>query len=287
MNDKVWTIKEILSWTTQYFSDKSIDSPRLTAELLLSNVLNKDRIHLYINFFQPLNREELKQFKELIKRRINGEPVAYIIGEKEFWSLNFKVDKNVLIPRPETEVLIENISEFISKDENIKILEIGTGSGNIATALAHEHKNIEVFAVDISFDALNIAKKNISLNNVTSNVYLINGDIFQGIRKYPNFDFIISNPPYIKEKDIETLQKEIKDYEPLSALNGGKDGLFFYGKILSKAKDFLKDSGMVFFEFGEENQGEEIKKIMLDFNYKHIVIKNDYSNTPRVIYCSK
>jgi release factor glutamine methyltransferase len=286
MNEKIWTINEILLWTTKYFSEKNIDAPRLTAELLLAKTLSKDRLYLYTNYSQPLNKNELAFFKQLITKRVSGEPTAYILGEKEFWSLKFKVNKNVLIPRPETEVLIEIVNEHIEDNPNFYILEIGTGSGNIPAAISYENKNVKIFSVDISFKALNIAKYNIKANNLDMNIALINSSLLSPFKKCKRFDILISNPPYIKDSDIGLLQNEIKNFEPLTALKAGSDGLFFYKQILTESRNYLKENGKIFFEFGKKEQGNEIKKIMLDLGYKNIVIKNDYSNTPRVIYCS-
>ncbi len=285
MNKKIWTIKELILWSYDYFKDKNIDSPRLTAELLLAKTLQKDRIYLYTNFDKPLTKEELSQYKTLIKRRVAGEPTAYIIGEKEFWSLNFKVDKSTLIPRPETEVLIECILDSINEpSKEIAILELGTGCGNIAISLAKELKNAIIISVDISFNALKIALFNKKKHNL-KNVFFLNSNMLDGIKFNNYFDILVSNPPYIKSSEIEQLQREIKNYEPLSALDGGANGLKFYKTILSNGKDILKTGGELFLEFGDTTQGEEIKKIALENNYNSIEIINDYSNSPRVFHC--
>ena len=288
MTEKIWTIKEIIFWTKNYFENNKIDSPRLTAELLLSKAINKDRISLYTNFDKPLNKEELKKYKSLIKRRIKGEPTAYILGEKEFWSLNFKVSKDTLIPRPETEILIEKTIEYAKTlEKRIKILEIGTGCGNIAIALAKELENVFIISIDINFKALEIANINIKNHNVKDKVFLVNSNIFNSLKNKNFFDILVSNPPYIDSREINNLQVEIKDFEPLLALDGGVNGLVFYEKMLLTAKFFLNNRGKIFFEFGTDIQAEKISTIAKMNNYREIKIFNDYSNLPRVFSCSK
>ena len=282
---EIWTIRKILSWTTDYFKEKGIDSPRLTAELLLSKTLNKPRLYLYTNFNQPLNRDELLNFKNLIKKRVNGEPTYYIIGEKEFWTFKVKVNEHVLIPRPETEVLIEHVLIYAKKlkHNKVNILEIGTGSGNIAIALSKElSNNTAILSIDKSIEALKVAKENILMNNV-ENINIVNGDIATPLKMKRYFDIIVSNPPYIKTDDLDGLQREIKEYEPIVALNGGKEGMFFFEKIIHVASEILKKSGKIFFEFGEKEQGEKIEQLLKERGFENIEIYKDYADSPRVI----
>jgi len=288
MNDKVWTIKDILLWTTDYFIEKGVESPRLNSEILLSHILNFDRVSLYTNYSRPLSKDELYRYRELIKRRANREPAAYILNRKEFWSIPLKVNRNTLIPRPETEIVVESVNEFIKKsgyNRIVNILEVGTGSGNIPIAIASENKNVNIFSVDISFESLKIAYQNVVENNFDDKIFLINGDIVSSIKFKKFFDIILSNPPYIKTSDIQNLQREVKDFEPLSALDGGSDGLFFYRKILQNSKELLAEGGTVIFEFGDAQQSLDIEKIMVDIGFKNFIIKNDYSGLPRVIRC--
>ncbi len=288
MNDKVWTIKDILLWTTDYFIEKGVESPRLNSEILLSHILNFDRVSLYTNYSRPLSKDELYRYRELIKRRANREPAAYILNRKEFWSIPLKVNRNTLIPRPETEIVVESVNEFIKKsgyNRIVNILEVGTGSGNIPIAIASENKNVNIFSVDISFESLKIAYQNVVENNFDDKIFLINGDIVSSIKFKNFFDIILSNPPYIKTSDIQNLQREVKDFEPLSALDGGSDGLFFYRKILQNSKELLAEGGTVIFEFGDAQQSLDIEKIMVDIGFKNFIIKNDYSGLPRVIRC--
>jgi release factor glutamine methyltransferase len=281
---KIWTIKEILTWTCNYFKEKNIDAPRLTAEILLAKALQKSRLYLYTNFSQPLNKKELSRYKALITRRAKGEPTSYITGEKEFWSLTFKVNKHVLIPRPETEILVEKITDYFKNNKkNLKILEMGTGSGNIAVAIAKELENSTVYTVDKSFNALKTAIENIKKHNCIENIHVINCNLDSCLKNIRIFDAIVSNPPYITNKEFEQLQTEIKKFEPLSALVCGDDMLFFYKKIIKSAQNILKKKGMLFLEFGTPGQGEKINELLKSSGFGDIKIFNDYSKTPRVI----
>ena len=287
MNDHIWTIKELILWTKNYFTDKNIDSPRLTAELLLAKTLQKNRISLYTNFDKPLTKEELAKYKKLIKRRINGEPTAYILGEKEFWSLNFKVNQHTLIPRPETEILVEKVVEYAkSLNRRINILDIGTGCGNIAISIAKELKNAFIVSVDLSFDALKTASLNKEILKVNNQVFFINADVLEPFKNSNIFDILVSNPPYIKSRDIEKLQTEIKCFEPKLALDGGSEGMKFYEKIFNYAKKVLKNNSKIFFEFGETEQSRKLSEMAVEYGYKDIAIINDYSNSPRVFSCT-
>jgi len=281
--NKIWTILDLINWATGYFKEKEIDSPRLTAELLLSHTLKINRIQLYTNYSKPLNQEELKTFKNLIKRRIAGEPTQYIIEKKEFWSLEFYVNKNVLIPRVETEFLVERVYEFLkNKKEAKNILEIGTGSGNVVISLAKEFPDKNFYSVDISYEALKVAKYN-SLNHDCNNVFLLAGDLFKPIKKNKLFDCIISNPPYIKTSEMNKLSIEVKEFEPEIALNGGEDGMFFYYSILSDIDTYMTNKGAVFFEIGDYNQGKKIVDFLQEKKTCNASILNDYSDNPRVV----
>ena len=281
---KIWTIKDILSWTTKYFSEKDIDAPRLTAELLLAKSLKKERLYLYTNFSKPLNREELADYKALIVRRGKGEPTAYITGEKEFWSLTFKVNENVLIPRPDSEIIVEKVIEtYKNVNEQLLLLDVGTGSGNISVALAKELENVKIITTDISFNALTVALENIKTHSLLNKISIVNGDLFSHIKFKKFFNVIVSNPPYISEEEFENLQREVKDFEPKRALYGGEDGLMFFKKILDDSKKVLKREGMLFLEFGVPEQGEKISALMKFHGYSDIKIYEDYSGKPRVI----
>ena len=244
----------LLRWSTTILKDHQIENPRLNAELLLAHSLNLSREELYVRLRRELKEGHKEALERLVQRRISGEPLQYILGHQEFWSINFKVDPRVLIPRPETELLVEQCLSILSEkafEQNPSVLEIGTGSGAIAVALANEVKNIVLIATDISRDALALAKENARSAGVQDRIEFVNGDLFGPLRpsgeKGP-FDLIVSNPPYIVRRKICTLAKEVKDHEPTIALNGGEDGLAFYRRIIPEAPSYLRAGGWLLLE---------------------------------------
>ena len=245
---------ELLQRSTNTLKDHQIEHPRLNAELLFAYSLNISREELYVRLRQEIKEEEKDALERLIQRRISGEPLQYILGHQEFWSINFEVDPRVLIPRPETELLVEQSLSILSEGtfkQNPSVLEIGTGSGAIAIALAKEVKNIFLVATDISEGAVCLAKKNAKSAGVEDKVKFVNGDLFSPLRPSTGhgfFDLILSNPPYIVRRKISTLAKEVKDYEPTIALDGGKDGLAFYRRIIPEASGYLREGGWLLLE---------------------------------------
>ena len=214
--DDKWTIKKLLEWTTSYFHSRDIDSPRATAEILLAHVLDLQRIDLYLRYDQPLNGEELKCFKELIRRRVLKEPVAYILGQREFWSMDLSVTQDVLIPRPETECLVEQALSVLSAGDDTgcrRILELGTGSGAIILALLSRMGSGVGIATDISIRALQVARKNARRHGLGDTVHFVCADWTQPLKTHcGSFDLIVTNPPYIQTRQIEYLQPEIHRY---------------------------------------------------------------------------
>ena len=253
---------------------------RSDADALLKNVLSCDEIYLLVHKDDIMKKEDLKRFASYVKRRENKESVAYITGEKEFMSLMFYVDKNVLVPRWETELLVEEIiNADIKKDE---ILDLCTGSGAIAVSLKYYLKNSSLVGVDISDGALLVAKKNAKNILKNDDVTFLKLDVLSETEKLnKKFDVVVSNPPYIETDVIKTLDSDVKDYEPHIALDGGCDGLMFYRKIASDAKYILKKGGYIFFEIGF-NQGDALKEILKD-NFTDIEVKNDYAGLPRIV----
>ena len=253
---------------------------RSDADALLKNVLSCDEIYLLVHKDDIMKKEDLKRFASYVKRRENKESVAYITGEKEFMSLMFYVDKNVLVPRWETELLVEEIiNADIKKDE---ILDLCTGSGAIAVSLKYYLKNSSLVGVDISDGALLVAKKNAKNILKNDDVTFLKLDVLSETEKLnKKFDVVVSNPPYIETDVIKTLDSDVKDYEPHLALDGGCDGLMFYRKIASDAKYILKKGGYIFFEIGF-NQGDALKEILKD-NFTDIEVKNDYAGLPRIV----
>ncbi len=277
-----WTILSLLEWTTEYFRSKEISTPRLDAELLLAYVLEKDRIYLYTHFDKPINFQERQKYKQLVKRRAQREPYAYIIGEKEFMSLSFKVNSSVLIPRPETELIVEQAIAIAKTKSDLRVLEIGTGSGAIAVSIAYYCKNSQVFAGDISEAALNIAVANAARHQVT--IDFRQSDLLAAFLGDSAFDLIVANLPYIPDHEYERLMPEVREYEPRHALVAGEDGLDLYRRMIPQTSNMLNDGGSMLLEIDCE-QGEKILGLLETFPEK-IVIK-DYSCLDRVVMVTK
>ena len=278
------TVLESIKLSTDYLEKKGIESPRTNAELLLANILICKRLDLYLKFDQPLKENEIILYREFIRRRGKFEPLQYITGSVEFFGIEFKVNKSVLIPRPETEILVETIINSAGKEENIDILDIGTGSGNIAVSIAMNLPNSKISAMDNSIDALEVAKENAKLNSVENRIDFMNESILNGFN-YPakKYDIIVSNPPYISAEEFRVVQPELKVFEPRAALTDEGDGLTFFRIISSKTKTILKEKGKLFFEVGKD-QSKLVEKILLENDFQNITIKKDYLNIERVVY---
>ena len=277
------TVLEAINRSTEFLEKKNIESPRTNAEHLLAHVLKCKRLDLYLAFDRPLKEDETNIYREFIVRRGKTEPLQYIVGSVEFFGLEFKVNPSVLIPRPETELLIEKILESVNKEDSLKILDIGTGSGNIAVSLAKNLSNSTLTAIDISEDAIEVAEENSELNNINGQISFYKIDFVneQGFNE-SNFDLIVSNPPYVSINDYSELSPELKDHEPKIALTDNKDGLNFYSEISKKARTLLNKNGKLFFEVGM-GQAEEVKTILIQNSFSDIEIFKDYSNIERVV----
>lgn len=288
---KVWTIKDVLLWTSEYFKKNDIQSAQLNAEMIIAKVLNCSRMELYLKYDKPLNLIKRKEIRNLVKKRATHYPIQYLLGETEFYGYKFLVDEGVLIPRPETEILIDAVISYIKKTDknNWNILDIGTGTGIIPISISKYFKNKEInmqfLATDISDTALENAKKNIELHNI-KNIKLIKSNLFENVSAKWRIDIITSNPPYISDNEFEDLQKEVKDFEPKLALFGGEKGLTYYKKILQNAEKFLNKKGKIFLEIGAD-QKFDIEKIILNFDYKLIDIIKDYNDLYRVLIIEK
>ena len=277
----VWTINSLLNWTVNYFKSKNIQSARLDAEVLLSHVLRQERIYLYVHFDEPMEQNELSKFREYVKKRAQHVPIAYIIGEREFMGLPFKVTKDTLIPRPDTEILVENVLNNVDKDKEIEIVDIGTGSGAIILSLLVNLPKAQGKTVDISSKAIEVAKENAVNLQVNDRCEFFVGDLFAPLNGN-KFDLIVSNPPYIPQKDIATLEDDVKEYEPVSALTDGGDGLSYYRRLLSEGKAYIKENGFIALEIGIY-QSEDVKQIAMDNGWKNIKIIKDYAGIDRVV----
>lgn len=277
------TIREILIKYMEKLSSIS-DTPKLDTEILLQKALGDvDRLYIQLNLDKKLSNEELKCFNEMINDRLNGRPIAYIVKNREFMALDFYVEEGVLIPRPDTEPLVEEVIELSKGMKDVTIVDIGTGSGAISVSLAKYIKNSYVYSLDISDKALSIGKKNAVNNEVDDKIEFIKSDVFTGIKdRNLKLDIIVSNPPYIKKEDIKTLHTQVKDYEPYIALEGGEDGLDFYRTITEESLKYLKSNGILAFEVGHD-QANDVCTIMDNHGYKKIYTKKDLQGIDRVV----
>jgi release factor glutamine methyltransferase len=277
------TILELLNLTTNFFEQKGIDSARLNAELLLAEILKCKRLDLYLSFDKPVKEEEVDNYRGFVKRRGNREPLQYILGCVEFYGLTFSVNKDVLIPRQETEILVETILNSTDKETQLNILDIGTGSGIIAVTLAKHLPNAKIFAIDKSSEALTVAIQNAERHNVTKRItYLQNDVLVSSLPIDGKLDIIVSNPPYISQLEFHSLQKEIVAHEPDFAVTDFSDGLTFYRKIIESSKKYLNENGKIFFELGAGHSAQ-VKSLFELHNFSSIEIRKDYSNIDRVI----
>lgn len=266
--------------------NKSIETPRLDAEVLLCDVLGCERIFLVINKDKNLSKSEYEQFSSYILRRAQNEPVSYIIGKREFMSLEFNVQKGILVPRPDTEILVEKIID-IYKNRSAKILDLCTGSGAIAVSLAYYLKDSTVIAVDKYDICVKTATENSKKHSVSNRVHVIKADVLDDFSVDEQIDCIVSNPPYIKSEVLTTLPSDVKDYEPDYALDGGSDGLIFYRKIAEYASNKLDSCGLLAFEIGFD-QGESVSKIIEETgNFVNIEVSKDLAGLDRVITAEK
>jgi len=285
-----WTIADLLKWAMSYFSSYKVDSPRMTAEILLAHSLHVKRIDLYLQFDKPLSKQELSTFKALIKRRIRREPVAYITGSREFWSLPFSITKDVLIPRPDTECLVETALSLLplrKTDPPKSILELGTGSGAIIIALSSERPGHRFFASDISIPAVNLAKKNAAAHGMNRSVLFFCGNWLNAVKEKPLFDIILSNPPYIPSGVIRSLDPEIRQFEPLIALDGDHDGLAALKTIIGSADSCLKQGGYLLLEIGHDQMGRVADIADRHRCYTDREFRKDYAGHHRVIKLKK
>ncbi len=276
---ETWTVRDVLLYMEKRMKDEGIPDSRLSAELIISKALGLDRVGVYLNLERPLSKDERNRIRSLFKRRLKREPMAYIMGEREFFSVSFAVEPGVLIPRPETETLVETFMEDVSEGAEFTGIDLGSGCGAIGITILIHRKNGKMVLSDISRKACNVSRKNAESLGVSERAAVVRS---QWLKPFKNgsFNFIVSNPPYVKKSDVEGLQEEIKRFEPLEALLGGKDGLDAYREISLDTRRVLKPGGRIYLEVGDGME-KDVKKIFSA--YRHIKTVKDLSGTPRVL----
>lgn len=281
------TVLEVIQKSADFLAKKGVDSPRLQVELLLAHLLKMPRMKLYLNFERKLSEAETAQLRALVVRRGLREPLQHLTGSANFCGHEFAVTKHVLIPRPETELLAEHAWNFLSQlpapnSQPPTCLDFGTGSGCLAIAIAAKCPGAQITALDVSPDALALAKQNAAANNVADRIRFFQGDGFAALPEKMSFDLIVSNPPYIASAEIATLDPEVRDHDPRLALDGGADGLDFYRRLAADSAAFLKPGGKLMLEFGD-GQADELKKIFTAQKWVVEAVKEDYSHRARIL----
>ena len=282
-----WTIQKLLNWVTEYLTNKGVDSPRLSAELLLCHVVGSTRIELYTQFNTPVPQGQLDQLHGLVKRAGLHEPVAYLTGRTEFYSIELDITGDCLIPRPETELLVQRAIEFLRTRDGVQfVCDLCTGSGCIAVAIGKNFPAARVIATDISAGALEVAAGNVAKHQLHERVELLQGDLFEPIVRQLDvdaFDLIVCNPPYVSSTEYEKLAKNVKDYEPKSALHAGTDGLDVYRRLIDKVDEFLKPAGALMLEIGYA-QGPAVRSLLEQTKaFAEITIEKDPHDNDRIV----
>ncbi len=289
-SDSPREVLEVLRLSEDYFSRKGVACPRVDAEILLAHVLGCKRFELYMRHDQPLKEEELSVYREHIRRRGSGVPVQHLTGEQDFYALKMQVSDKVLIPRPETEILVETAFKKVAPEGDSnrrRVLEIGSGTGAISIALAVGWQQAELWSVDLSLDALDVARGNARYHEVLGRLHLLHGDLFEPVMDQPPFDLIISNPPYIVSSEIEELDVEVRTHEPHLALDGGSDGLDIIRRIVATAPSKLLEKGWLLLEIGA-NQGVAVLKLLEESGeFETTDIQKDLAGRDRIVCAQK
>lgn len=312
---KIWTTRRLLSWVTQYFEKHGIDSPRLSAEILLAHVLKCERLHLYMEVDRPSSDDELKELHSLVARAARHEPIAYLIGDSWFFGLQFQVTRDTLIPRPSTETIVEQVLQHYRQknindttinnreetessqinstctNPHITIVDIGTGSGVIAVTLAKHIENVRILATDISEAALQVARANALTHKVNTNIEFIQGSLLEPLRNIPvilgDIDYLVSNPPYISDKEWEAVAPNVTDYEPTSALRGGQDGLDYIKPLLLMGPEYLRIGGQLLIEIADSQVDPVLELARQNSLLGDWHILDDFEGLPRVLAATR
>ncbi|HEY8505231.1 MAG TPA: peptide chain release factor N(5)-glutamine methyltransferase [Gemmataceae bacterium] len=279
--ENAWSISRLLSWTEQYLRQKGIESPRLEAQILLAHVLQVPPIQLYVRSEEPTSEETRSAFKALLKRRVEGCPVAHLVGYREFYKLRFDVSPAVLVPRPETELLVMKALELIKGRPGARVLDVGTGSGCIAVSIAHQAGAADVTATDVSPAALEVARANAARHGLGGRIRFLEGDLFGPVPR-ERFDLIVSNPPYIAEDEFPLLAAEVREHDPRQALAGGLDGLSVLRPLIAQAPEHLTPGGHLLVEIGYK-QEEAVRGLFEAAGFQLLKTLKDAAGHPRVI----
>ena len=279
-----WRIIDIIKWGEDYFKSKAFENPKQEIEWLLCDLLGLKRIDLYVKFEDKINNSKLNKLKSWIKRRVKREPLQYITGETEFYGLKFKTTPQALIPRPETERLVDLTLLSIGNNSDLKLLEIGAGSGCVSIAISNKKPMVNILSLDVSKDALELAETNAELNNC-KNIKFLEMDFLNDV---PNekFDILISNPPYIPEKEIENIMPEVKNYEPRIALTDNGDGLTFYHRIAKRAKTLINPNGFILLEVGLGEHPQKVLSLFKESKFDQLELIKDFNNNERILKIS-
>ena len=288
---QAWTVQKLLNWVTEYLTDKAVDTPRLSAELLLSHVMGMTRIELYTQFDKPVAKPQLDALHDLVKRAGRHEPAAYLTGRTEFYSLELNVTADCMIPRPETEMLVQRAIEFLRTRMGIQfVCDLCTGSGCIAVAIAGNFSNARLIATDVSAAALAVAARNVEKHQLHERVELLQGDLFEPLVReldVTKFDLIVCNPPYVSSAEYETLSKNVRHYEPKSALLAGPEGLDIYHRLIDKVDQFLKQGAALMLEIGYA-QSPAVRDLLEKTGaFAEIKIEKDVHDNDRVVTARK
>jgi release factor glutamine methyltransferase len=283
-----WTVGRLLTWTTDFLKGKGADSPRLDAEVLLAHARGCKRIELYTAFEEEPTEAVRTAFRELVGRRAKGAPVAYLVGQREFFSLNFEVTSDVLIPRPETESLIVRAIDLAKQHGgDLSIVDVGTGSGIIAVTMAKQVKKAQVTAIDISPAAIEVAKRNAEKHGVAERVEFVESDLFSKVSADSKFDLVLSNPPYVATDEMATLQADVRNHEPHLALDGGKHGTEIIERLIPQAAERLNLGGWLLIEVGADNAGRVEELVRGNASFELAETIKDIANLPRVVQAKR
>jgi len=277
-------IQTLLNQASKTLKQLSNTSSKLDSEILLSKIIKKNRQYLILNSNEELKKENIKSFDYLVKRRKKGEPIAYLINKKEFWKQNFYINQNVLIPRPDTEILVEETLKLFNVNSKLNMLDIGTGSGCILLSILKERRNFFGTGIDISKKAINVARFNAKMHQLSNRVKFYNSDVDKFL--IGKYDLILSNPPYIKRQDLKYLEVDVKGFEPKLALDGGKDGFSKITKVISKTSTLLKRNGRFILEIGF-GQKKKILSILKQNNFFINKVVKDYGKNDRCVISTK